>query len=162
MKDGIVVTDAKKANYRYVRLGKFDLNHYKLKENILLLKYPVSRAPVGKIRATKISDEYKALLHDLMDTQKINTVLQRRLNKSESALFELMIRLAGLTEQLDYKKQVMTVDDYIHRFDIARCELSAGNDSSLLKEELIELIEILNGHGKIDDSDSKEFISMLK
>jgi hypothetical protein len=163
MKD-MTVAGGKKTTIerRYVRFGKFDLNHFKLDDNILLIKYPVSRAPVPKIKSTKISDEFQALIRDLMDTQKINTFIQKRLGKAESELFGLLIRLAGLTEQLEYKKQVMTIDDYIHRFNILKGELSAGNDSRIMKNELMELIDILNKAGKISDIDATEFIDLLK
>jgi len=147
---------------RYIRFGKFDLNHYKLNQNVLLIKYPVSRAPVPKIKATKISDTFQSLIRDLLDTQQINTSLQKKLGKSEVELFELLLRLAGLTEQLNYERQKMSVDDYIHRFDILRGEWSAGNDSNILKAELMEIIEILNKADKISDIDMKDFMDILK
>ena len=147
---------------RYVKFGKFVLNHFQLNKNKLLVKYPGSMGPVPKIRGTIITNDFKSLMQDLLDTHRINTAIQKKLSKSEAEMFGLLIRLAGLTEQLDYKEREMSIDDYIHRFDILRGELQAGNDSKIMKEELIELIGILNKAGKINDNDSKEFIELLK
>ena len=77
---------------RYIRFGKFDLNHYQLNENnILLVKYPKSRGPVAKLKSTKVSNNFKSLIHDLIDTQKINKAIQKKLNTKEMDLFELLI-----------------------------------------------------------------------
>jgi hypothetical protein len=157
----ILATKKTNIERRYIRFGIFILNHHKLKSNVLLIKYPTSFAPVPKIRSTVISDTFKDLLHDLMDTQTINTAVQKKLSKKEADTFELLIRLAKLTEQLNYERQEMTVDDHISRFDILRGEMIAGNDSRILKDELIELVDILNKAGKIDDADKNDFIEIL-
>ena len=149
---------------RYIRFGKFDLNHYKLNQNVLLIKYPKSRGPVSTIRATKISDDFKSLILDLLDTQKINKALQKKLDKNEMDLFENLIRKSGLEEQLDYERSKMDVDDYVHKFEILRGELVAGQNSRIMKDELIEVIKILNNkeYNKISDEDANELIEILK
>ena len=150
---------------RYIRFGKFDLNHYKLNQNILLIKYPQSRGPVAKIRSTKISNAFKTLLHDLLDTQVINKSVQKKLNTDEMDLFELLITKSGLDEQLEYERQKMDVDDHIHRFELLRDQLVAGNNSRVLKDQLIEVIGILNSteyNKKISDEDAAELIDIIK
>jgi len=149
---------------RYIRFGKFDLNHYKLNQNVLLLKYPVSRGPVNNIKATKITNTLKALIIDILDTQKINEVLQKKLEPDEMDLFELVMMKSGLDTQLNYKRQKMTEDDYVNRFDLLRGLLLAGNNSKIMKDQLIEVIKILNSteyNKKISDIDAKELIEIL-
>ena len=80
---------------RYIRFGKFVLNHYKLNENILLIKYFKSHAPVPKLKSTKISNDFKILLRGLLDTER---------SKIESNTFELLLKLAGIAEQLNYER----------------------------------------------------------
>jgi len=147
---------------RYIRFGKFVLNHYKLNENILLIKYFKSHAPVPKLKSTKISNDFKILLRDLLDTERINIVVQKKLSKIESNTFELLIKLAGIAEQLNYERQEPSIEDYTHRFQILQGEIGAGNDSTILKNEIIEIIGILNKASKINDNDAKELINILK
>jgi hypothetical protein len=148
---------------RYIKFGKLMLNHFQLNKNILLVKHP-SRGPVGKIRSVKISNSFKSLIHDLLDTQTINKALQKTLSHSEMNLFELLIQMAGLADQLQYEAQSVDVDTYIHRFEILRGQLVAGNDSNLLKKELREIIKILNEKSinKISDIDAAELLDILK
>ena len=149
---------------RYVAFGNFIINHFKLNENKLLIKYPGSHAPVPKIRSTIISNDFKRLMIDLLDTKKINIDLQKKLNATETTLFELLLRLAGLKEHLNYKKHTMSIDDYVHRFEVLRGELIAGNDSNEMKIELINIIKLLNNKSinKISDEDAQELIEILK
>ena len=149
---------------RYLRFGKFDLNHYKLNENILLVKYPKSRGPVAKIKATPITDTFKNLMHDLIDTQTINTVIQKRLEESEMDLFELLIKKSGLESQLKYKRVKMDSDTLIHRFEILRGQLLAGQNSRIMKDEFIKVIKLLSSSeylNKISAEDANDLISIL-
>ena len=149
---------------RYIQFGKFIINHFKLDENILLIKYPTSLAPVAKIKRTVISDDFKRLLIDLLDTNVINIDLQKKLNDAEITIFELLLRMAGLKQHLNYKKQTRGIDDYVHRFNILRGELVAGNDSRLLKDELTDIIQLLSNKAinKISDDVATELIDILK
>ena len=149
---------------RYIQFGKFIINHFKLDENILLIKYPTSLAPVAKIKRTVISDDFKRLLIDLLDTNVINIDLQKKLNDAEVTIFELLLRMAGLKQHLNYKKQTRGIDDYVHRFNILRGELVAGNDSRLLKDELTSIIQLLSNKAinKISDDVATELIDILK
>jgi len=149
---------------RYVSFGKFIINHFKLKENKLLIKYPTSHAPVPKIKSTVISNDFKRLMIDLLDTKKINIDLQKKLSIKETELFELLLRLAGLYEHLNYKKQTLNIDDYVHRYTILKGELMAGNQSIETKLEMIDIIKLLNNKSinKISDEDATYMIETLR
>jgi len=149
---------------RYCNFGKFIINHYQLNKNILLLKYPGTIAPVSRIRRTIISDDFKNLIIDLIDTQKINIDLQKKLSDAEIKIFELLLLLSNLKHHLNYQKQTKTIDDYVHRFNILRGSLAAGDDSIKLRDELIEIIKLLNNKtiNKISDDVANELLEILK
>lgn len=149
---------------RYYPFGNFILNHFQLNNNILLVKYPQTLAPVAKIKSTQITDDFKILLIDLIDTGKINIDLQKKLGDIETNIFELLLLMAGLKVHLNYKRQVRSIDDYIHRFNILRGSLVAGDDSVELRTELTEIIKLLNNKAinKISDDVAFELLNILK
>jgi len=156
----------KKKSYvqtRYVPFGNFILNHFKLKSGVLLVKYPKSIAPVPKIKATPISDELKSLLTDLIDTQVINTDIQKTIKMNEIKLFESLLLLSGLLVHLGYKRYDRTIDDLVERFEILRGGVAAGVQSDEVKTELIQIIKIFSEENvnKISKEDANEFIEMF-
>jgi hypothetical protein len=120
--------------------------------------------PVANLKSTKVTNNFKNLINDLLDSKKINTTLQKKLNKKETDLFELLIKKSGLSSQLEYVRLELDVEHIIHQFELLRGELVAGNTSILLKEELIEVIQTLNDKSvnRIPDTDAKELIEILK
>ena len=157
-----------KKQYReinYYSFGKFILQRKLLNdENILLIKYPVSFAPVPKIRRTKISDDFKAIINDLLDTQKINIQIQKELNDKEQELFELLINLAGLKDVLNYNRVYKDVKYYVDKFEVLRGSIIAGNDNDEIINELIDIIDLLSNKsiGKISLSDAIMLKESLK
>jgi len=149
---------------RYCKFGKFILNHYKLSQNILLIKYPKSLAPFSKIKATVISDNFKNLLTDLIHTNVINIDLQKSLNDSEIKIFDLLIFSANLSSHLNYKKQTRTIDDYVKRYNLLLSSLKAGDDSIELRDEISNIIKLLNNKNvdKISDDIANELLELLK
>ena len=141
----------------YYCFGKFILQRKLLNdENILLIKYPKSLAPVPKIRRTKVSDDFKAIINDLLDTQKINIQLQKELNDKEQNLFELLINLAGLKDVLNYSRVYKDIQYFINKFEVLRGSIIAGNDNDEILKELFNVIDILSNENvgiiSIDDA----------
>lgn len=128
----------------YVPFGKYILNTKQLKNNILLIKNKKGLAPIAKLKRTEITDDFKNLITDLIDTQKINIELQKELQKEEVFLFEKLLSLCNLKEVLNYKRYSKTVDDYIHRLTIIQGSFNAGNTSDILKQEAIDIIKVLS------------------
>lgn len=128
----------------YVPFGKYILNTKQLQNNILLIKNKKGLAPIAKLKRTVISDDFKNLITDLIDTQTINIELQKELQKEEVFLFEKLLSLCNLKEVLNYKRYSKTVDDYIHRLTIIQGSFNAGNTSDILKEEAIDIIKVLS------------------
>lgn len=128
----------------YVPFGKYILNTKQLQNNILLIKNKKGLAPIAKLKRTEITDDFKNLITDLIDTQKINIELQKELQKEEVFLFEKLLSLCNLKEVLNYKRYSKTVDDYIHRLTIIQGSFNAGNTSDILKQEAIDIIKVLS------------------
>lgn len=128
----------------YVPFGKYILNTKQLKNNILLIKNKKGLAPIAKLKRTEITDDFKNLITDLIDTQKINIELQKELNNDEIILFEKLLSLCHLKSVLNYKRYSKTVDDYIHRLTIIQGSFNAGNTSNILKQEAIDIIKVLS------------------
>ena len=67
-------------------------------------------------------------------------------------------------EHLNYKKQTLNIDDYVHRYTILKGELMAGNQSIETKLEMIDIIKLLNNKSinKISDEDATYMIETLR
>ena len=141
----------------YYSFGKFIINKKLLNKHILLVKYPISYAPIPKIKRQDISNELQTLLIDLIDTQEINKQIQKNLNIHDMQLFETIINLSGLKQQLKYNRIYKTVQDHMDRFIILQGALNAGNHNIVIINELINIIDILNNEsiGVISNEDSK-------
>ena len=147
----------------YVPFGKYILNTKQLKNNVLLIKNKKGLAPIGKLKRTEITNDFKNLITDLIDTQRINVELQKELNNDEIILFEKLLSLCNLKDVLNYKRYSKTVDDYIHRLTIIQGSMNAGNTSNILKQEAIDIIKILSSPiiNKISPVDAEMLIECL-
>jgi hypothetical protein len=128
----------------YVPFGKYILNTKQLKQNVLLIKNKKGLAPIAKLKRTEITDDFKNLLTDLIDTQRINIELQKELNNNEVVIFETLLSLCNLKNVLNYKRYSKSVDDYFHRLKIIQGSFNAGNTSNILKQEAIDIIKVLS------------------
>jgi len=147
----------------FIPFGKFVLNIDRLnRENILLIKYPKNNGPT-LIKRTSITDDFKNLINDLLDTNIINTDLQKELNEKEQDLFHSLLKKAGLDLQLNYKRISKTVEDYKNRFEILRGALIAGNNSDDIINELKDIILLLSNKSVnvISETDAKMLIDCL-
>jgi hypothetical protein len=156
----------RKVNYKdtyYIPFGKFVLDKKKLNDdNILLIKYPVSFAPVPKLRRTLISNEFKSIINDLFDTKRINTQTQKKLSIEELNIFELLLRLSGLIEVLNYKRITKSIEDYKQRFRVLQGSLNAGNDSKEVFDEVKQIVSILSKNNVISMEDAKMLLECLE
>jgi hypothetical protein len=147
---------------RYVEFGKFILNYYQLENNnILLIKYPKSLAPITKLRRTIISDNLKIFLKDLINFQIINIDLQKEISTEEIKILENLLNLSGLTQHLKYKRIDRTIQDAVHRFEVLKGGLLAGNQSIELKEELSKILKLFINKQIIDSKEGYELIEIL-
>ena len=99
----------------------------------------------------------------MISNKKINTDTQKTLNSVDVKLFELILEVCKLTDELDYSRYIPTVEDYIHRFEILRGGFLAGNHSIEIREEMKDLLLLLSSKpiNLIKKEDSDYFIEML-
>jgi hypothetical protein len=142
----------------YVEFGKFVIHKKKLLDNILIVKYKQSKAPVPSIKQQIISVPLATLLLNLIDTQDINYELIRDCDDKDRLLFEELLRRADLTRVLNYDKtKSLTTDaDLITKFDVLKGQILAGNDNLDIKKDLRDVIKVLVQKGKINKNDAKE------
>lgn len=147
----------------YVDFGIHILNINQLKKNVLLIKHKRTIGPVNKLRRTPISDDFKNLITHLIDTQEINIELQKELNDEEQNLFEKLLDISKIKKPLNYKRYTKTIEDYLHRLKIIQGSMNSGNTSDILKQEAIDIINVLSNPiiKKISIEDAKMLIECL-
>jgi hypothetical protein len=150
-------------NKYYYSFGKYLLNRKKLNENFLLIKQIKSLGPVNKLKRTVISDDFKSLINDLLDTTKINIQTQKKLKPNETILLELLLNISGLTDVLNYSRKEKDANDYLDRLILIQGTFEAGNDNDDIKKEAIEIIKLLSNPNinKININDADILINSL-
>jgi rRNA-processing protein FCF1 len=156
--DGIAIK-----NQTYKEFGKFMINFVLLDDNILLIKYKKSYAPVPSLRRTIISDELKDMIIYLFDTGEIDYQSGQKLSKSEKDIFDLLIIKAGLKTQLKYNKEKMkdTAEDIIEEFNILKGQIIAGNDNPEIKDKIKDVLSKLVNLNKINVETADDIINDL-
>jgi hypothetical protein len=150
-------------NKYYYSFGKYLLNRKKLNENILLIKQIKSLGPVSKLKRTVISDDFKSLINDLLDTSKINIQTQKKIHQDEIILLEHLLNISGLTEVLNYSRKEKDANDYLDRLILIQGTFEAGNDNDDIKNEAIEIIKLLSNPNinRISINDANMLINYL-
>ena len=157
--DGIAIK-----NQTYKEFGKFMINFVLLDDNILLIKYKKSYAPVPSLRRTIISDELKDMIIYLFDTGEIDYQSGQKLSKSEKDIFDLLIIKSGLKTQLKYNKEKMkdTAEDIIEQFNILKGQIIAGNDNPEIKNKIKDLLSKMVNMNKINVETADDIINDLE
>jgi hypothetical protein len=147
----------------YVSFGKYIINTKQLNNNILLIKSIKSLGAVNKLRRTPITDEFKNLIIDLLDTGKLNIQTQKKLTQTEIVLLEHLLNISGLTEVLNYSRREKDTNDYLDRLILIQGTLEAGNDNTDIKKEAIDIIKLLSNPNinKISIIDAEMLINSL-
>jgi hypothetical protein len=160
MKTAVKYDEGIKTKANYIELGKFMINMKFLTNNILLLKYKKSYAPVPNLRRQNISNDVRDILYYIIDTKNINYEDIRELEKKDNELIMRILELSGLDVyfRLDREKTKENIDDIILRFKIIQGEINAGNDNMELLNEAKELLIKLKKNNKITENDYNDLI----
>jgi hypothetical protein len=151
-----------KAHYKV--FGKFIINcDLLVHENILLVKYSGSYAPVPSLKRTKIDDSLKKVILELLDSSKINYDLLKDCTHNEREIFDKLITRAGLHKQLDWDKNLCKLNEtgLKLRFQVLQGELLSGNNNQEIVNELLYVIKELMSINIISENDGKELIQEL-
>lgn len=147
----------------YKEFGKFAINMKMLYENLLLVKYKKSYAPLPSIRRTKVSDDFVSALIYILDTNTIDYEKLRELSDNENAMFKNLIMKSGLYDILKYDqtKTREKLKDVIEQYEIIKGEIEADNDNPELPIKAKKILKKLKNYGKISDEEYNEIVEDL-
>ena len=156
---GIKIEEQDKDNY--VEFGKFLLNLSRLKSNILRVVYDKTFVNVISMKSTNVSNDFKDLMLELIDTKKVNNFIYKGLSNSEKSLFNKLIKLSGVKSLLN----INVDDEYqnkLNRFIIIQGEINAGNDNKELINEGKQILKYFFDFGYINEKNYKHSLSSLE
>jgi len=142
---------------------KFMIHTKLLNQNILLIKY-CNYAPLPWLLRTTISEEFKILFFDIIDTGTINYDLLKKSKFNERDIFNKIMYKCKLYEVLKYDENKVSFsnDELVERFNIIKGEIIAGNNNSNLLIELKKLMLDLVKINKITKSDMDDVLLELE
>ena len=144
---------------KYVAFGKYRLCISKLDDdNILSITYEGGH-PLNFLRSTKISDNFKSIIHDILDN-KFNDKLIKLLSEEEALLLQKVVKYSMvLPDQVqlykDYDKK--DVEDFFRLKGI----IGSGNDNPELKIQLKKLLKKFLENNKISKREYEEIMKIL-
>lgn len=152
-----------KSDENYKEFGKFMINNKLLYDNVLLVKYKKSYAPVPQIRRKNITNDFKDELIYIFDTAQIDYEKLRELSDEENSLFKLLIMKSGLFDKLKYNyyNSREKLDDIIEEYDILKGEIEADNNNPELIKRCKSVLKKLYNYGKISKDEYYEIINEL-
>lgn len=145
-------------NNNYSEFGKFMINTKLLYDDILLVKYKNSYAPVPTIKRTKISSLLTSILEDLIITFNINYDLLNGLEENEQLLFSNLLQKAGLAIQLKFNKQLieLTPQKLVDKYNILKGQIIAGNTNKEIIKQIEELLPKLIKANRLTEDKAEE------
>jgi hypothetical protein len=146
----------------YRQFGKYVIHlPYLLNNNVANFKYP-SLGSIPSIKPLTISDDYKDLILETLQTGKLNKKELERLPQNEIKHFEKVAVGAGLVEQLGMKIGSTEEDKAdLKRFEILRGEYLAGNNNEKMIKELRLLITKFINNGRIHKNEGLNLLLEL-
>jgi len=149
-------------NPTYRQFGKYVLHiPHLVNNNTANFKYP-SLGSIPSIKPLTVSDDYKDLILDVLQTGKLNKKELERLPQSEIKHFERVAVGAGLVEQLGLKLGNTEEDKAdSKRFELLRGEYLAGNNNQDLIKELRMLITKFINTGRIHKNEGLNLLLEL-
>lgn len=126
----------------------------KLNMNILTVKYYSSNRYV--IKPTKISDNAKIVINEIIANKAINPFTFEKLNKSEMLLIENFIQEFKIEGIQDF--QYKNIKELYQQYDTLRGQISIGNNSPEIKRGLVDVVDELLKLGKINQNQKKQIL----
>jgi hypothetical protein len=152
----------KEDNPTYRQFGKYVIHlPFLLNNNIANFKYP-SLGGIPTLKPLTISNDYRDLLVETLQTGKLNKKELERLPQSEIKHFEKVAIGAGLVEQLGIKVGSTDEDKADgKRFEVLRGEYLAGNNNEKLIKELRMLITKFINSGRLHKTEGLNLLLEL-
>jgi hypothetical protein len=150
---------------KYVNFGKFVIHFPQLVEqNIFNLKYK-SLGGIPQLKPFRVSEDMKDFMIDLIENEKVNERLFKRLSNEEKKRFEKIVTFSKLNKKLGIQKVDLDEEnkEKMRRFELVRGQFIAGNNADSVKKELLELIYDFTSGGMINAEEGRDILlSLLK
>jgi hypothetical protein len=152
----------KEDNPTYRQFGKYVIHiPHLINSNTANFKYP-SLGSIPSIKPQTVSDDYKDLILEVLQTGKLNKKELERLPQNEIKHFEKVAVGAGLVEQLGMKVGTTEEDKAdAKRFEVLRGEYLAGNNNEKMIKELRMLITKFINNGRLHKTEGLNLLLEL-
>jgi hypothetical protein len=152
-----------KAENNYREFGKFGINMKLLYENVLLVKYKKSYAPIPSIKRQNVSNEFVDEILYILDAEQIDYEKLRELSHEENELFKKLMMKSGLFSVLkyNYDQSRESINDIIEQYEILKGEIEADNNNPELRTDVKVLLNKLKNSGKITQPEYDDIIRDL-
>ena len=143
-----------------VTFGKLVLLLKKLYyKNILAVKHHNMISIVG-FKNTKVSDKLVKILMGMVEGTYPQAFELNGLSVNEKQLYDRLIHLAGLNKMIPHTTE-KTVTDLKTRMKLIEGQITAGNNSPLLLQELYVIVHSLKDFGVLGNKDIKNYLSQF-
>jgi hypothetical protein len=152
----------KEDNPTYRQFGKYVIHiPHLVNNNTANFKYP-SLGSIPSIKPQTVSEDYKDLILEVLQTGKLNKKELERLPQNEIKHFEKVAVGAGLVEQLGMKVGTTEEDKAdAKRFEVLRGEYLAGNNNEKMIKELRMLITKFINNGRLHKTEGLNLLLEL-
>ena len=144
----------------YKQLGRYLVNHHKLKDGILMVKSP-SGAAVKQIPTQSVSSHYATALHYIAGGNHPPLDLYDKMSKDEKAHLHQVVKHSRVEGSGVPNPQKEDEDKELNRFHILKGEIIAGNDSTPLAREFKGLLIKLMRQSRIPRREGNEILEEL-
>jgi hypothetical protein len=128
---------------RYAGFGRYVIHTPSLQKGVFNVKYP-SLANIAGLPQTRMSGGFRDFVTSVLQSGKMNMRAYRDLSDGERKLFNSACRRAGLEEVLGIDDDAFQNEEIrrqlVQRYNILTGEITAGNDSDLIKKELKKIL----------------------
>jgi len=143
-----------------VTFGKLVLLLNKLYyKNILAVKHH-NMVSIAGLKNTKVSEKFVKIVMGMVDKIHPTVTEVNGLSVPEKQLYDRLIHLAGLNKMIPHT-QDKTVTDLKKRMKLIEAEMSAGNNSPILLQELYVIVHSLKDFGILSQKDIKQYLSQF-
>ena len=127
---------------------------------VLLLDKHHNMISIVGLKNTKVSDKFVKIIMNIIDNIHPTTQEINGLSTQEKQLYDRLIYLAGLNKMMPHTRD-KTINDYKKQMKLIEGEISAGNNSTLLLQELYVVVHSLKDFGILSQKDIKSYLAQF-
>ena len=128
-------------------------------KNILAVKHH-NMISIAGLKNIKVSEKFVKIIMGMVDNIHPTITEVNGLSIQEKQLYDRLIHLAGLNKMIPHT-QDKTVVDLKKRMKLIEGEITAGNNSPLLLQELYVIVHSLKDFGILSQKDIKQYLSQF-